>query len=472
MLRRPRRWRMVTVGGLFALGSSFALVQRFFAQTHWDDDLPTWALIQIEKWCGNSTPIGVRKELRQRLPSMTPSEQASLAHFLMEQLRGDEVNSNAESAFFILDSNKSPELVRALTTALSSSDWQERQAAAWILRNHDEAPTSELLQVTLEALRYDRHLERYGIAHGNEISAIEYLREHGGVALPVLIAALDGDEVQQRQIVARMLCEMDTEPTVGLVDALIAGFTQADARYESAVCDFLFEEGIPRLVDYFGRHGEESSQRLREYLSHENQTTRCFAASILREITADPNDELIHSLVGSLRFDRWQRWEPMVRQFMFEDSVRWLVAHGDRGAEAFRQGMYDGDAQQRLLCAAIAGFAELQGLAGDAIPLLMDHLRDNRVGADAEFATRALAGFNEHARPWLVQAAHADDTQAGEVAVYLLDRLDRGRSSLDADVLQPKSPWSRTGEHLIDPATIDWRQLDIPRIDPARHARP
>lgn len=472
LLRTQARWRLFGMGAILSLAAAGLFVEGFFAQTHWDEDLPTGALVQIERWWGERAPIGVRKQLRKRLAAMSGEEQTALAPIFIGDLHSQPDAWQPVGSGWVLAQRDSPEIRAVLRAALRSDDWKQRQSAAEFLRDRDEAPTFDLLRATLEGLRCDSTWF-YGFNASNTWRIRQYLMRHSTAVQAFLRSTLSAIDVQQQQMIAHLLIEMSEPPTMAMLGALIRGFTRPEAKFEREAHEYLFDQGLPRVVDYLGRHGEVSIPFLRACLRENRGTARAYAACLLREIDPDVDHDLFVALTDALAFDPWRDdrdiGEQALRNFMLYDTLDYLVEQGPDAAEALRYGMRSTDAQQRVVCAAIAGFAELEDLAGDAAPVLLQRLFDNQVSADAVFAAKALTGFGAAIQARIAEAKDEFDAQGNEVLIYLLDRLE-GKPAL---LVRPGTRWNGLLDGKTnDPARLDWRKLTIPRIPPALPAPP
>ena len=100
-------------------------------------------------------------------------------------------------------------LTAALEAALDSTDWQQRQMAAEILRGIETfMPTNRLLEVTVEGLRDDAlpfDENGAGVFVFNAFSGTQYLLQHPREGTEILITALESDDSQQRFLAAYVL---------------------------------------------------------------------------------------------------------------------------------------------------------------------------------------------------------------------------------------------------------------------------
>jgi hypothetical protein len=170
--------------------------------------LPTRALIVIEQMLGPTTPTPFRSELRSRFWSVNFDvwETDHFLDLLARDLRADGLLNNGEIAFDMLQSI--PALAMpALERALRSDDWQQRQLAAYLLRESQFAEaTDELFRVTFEglrdpSLRRDRADGRYR-GTSTATSGMWYLVPHAHELEPMLIEGLHSDDARQQLLSA------------------------------------------------------------------------------------------------------------------------------------------------------------------------------------------------------------------------------------------------------------------------------
>lgn len=95
-----------------------------------------------------------------------------------------------------------------------------------------------------------------------------------------------------------------------------------------------------------------------------------------------------------------------------------VVAHDF--APMLSQAMDSDDPQQRILAAAILGYAGIGADAERAAQILLPHLRDNDMYEDAKFCAPALAGFGHALLPHLSEALPAADHQQRELILLLI----------------------------------------------------
>ena len=472
LMTRPRYVPMGRLGLLLWLAAGYVAAERFFAQTHWDRDLPSGVLLAIEHTLGDRAPVGVRTQLRRRLRwgRLDEDERASLLPLLIADLRADDQHWNAGAAAAVIErevrAGRKPSMKARLHEALKSDDWQQRQYAAEILRELDEGLSGDLLDVTIEGLRRDAEFVSSGLPTRNASECAAALRSAIETVRPELHRALTSDDAQERVLAAMLLCEVDDPPTIALLDAAIGDFARAENEFDLEAVYLLFNERFERLISYCGKHEADARPYLRALLSEPPGPARHFAACLLREMNGPRDEEALAAICDALRDDPWPRtyrarWR--TRRFVVKESFEYLISIERDIDEALLRGMESADAQQRLLCAAVAAYRGRTGLADAAAPILLEHVRSNRISDDAVFAAHAVYRFGPAAARWLDSAAHSENRQLSVTAQYLLARLDDPTARI-----RQRERWGDNEIWLTgktnDPVALDRSGLDIPEI--------
>lgn len=147
------------------------------------------------------------------------------------------------------------------------------------------------------------------------------------------------------------------------------------------------------------------------------------------------------------------------------DATEYLVAHAEPAKLLIQRGLTSKDEQQKLLCAFIAGRANMTRLAPLAIPILLEHLRDNEIRGDAVTAFNGLRGFGKAALPHFDSVARPDEQQ--RVAMSIL-KLAAEAANDDAFVTSLRSlpatdralATTLVGHQVTRPALI-WSRKDF-----------
>lgn len=236
----------------------------------------------------------------------------------------------------------------------------------------------------------------------------------------------------------RLLRESTPEPIRCEVDERIEAGTlstdQSASYAQSLVRDLAADRvrfNAQRAAELLHTIGDPAYPALRRALRSEDWQTRQWAAHILRQAHgAEISDDLVTVTIEGLANDGF----PYGRHDGDEaatyscidnafEGVTFLVLYAGRTHAALLRAMASEDRQQRLLAAAVAGWAGCSELAPEAAPILIDHLGDNTMRGDARLACAALFRLGAPAVEALEQAADSPDRQRAQAARYLLGRL-------------------------------------------------
>jgi hypothetical protein len=208
------RLRLIPLGALLLMLSAGAAYQLNPRPPRWGRLLPTTGLILIQRALGPETPRAVRHELELRAhPRSLPRWQLDLLiPARVRELRDDGVRGNGVEALWWLKA-AAPACIPALERALRSDDYQQRQLAAYLLRDLLSRPTDDLLRVTVEGLRDDTLTHEparpgSGDPYGrwslvaNARTGVRYLTDHAAAAQPWLAECMASTDRQQRLLAA------------------------------------------------------------------------------------------------------------------------------------------------------------------------------------------------------------------------------------------------------------------------------
>ncbi len=225
---------------LVALGLLLATTG-FVRDGRWIARLPNVALVATKRLAGSHTPPRIESEIQMRLidrrlvptPAFSPSPAPldwttrTLIDAWVQDLASDAQDRNAMQAAWQLRSIGLSS-IPALRKALDSPDWQQRQLAAYVLRELRDDPSEALLRVSVEALQDDAL--PYGQGHNtcfsNANQSTQYLIEFARLAEPMLAEAMKSSDTQQRWL-----------------SACIAGLAHREA---------LADRAVPILFDHIG----------------------------------------------------------------------------------------------------------------------------------------------------------------------------------------------------------------------------
>jgi hypothetical protein len=209
VVRRVRVWPIS-----LALAGLSAAMWRSDQLQHWGwvNWLPTDIVVRVDHWLGNKSPPEVRGRVVSALSAgtLSPRLDEMAISSLIHELRDDNVEWNAMGAAWQLRSLRIG-AVPALERALHSPDWQTRQFAASILREHEWGdPSGALIAVTVEGLRSDDLPDQR--AEGSRRSAysyvnngkegVEFLAKHARSAVMEMSRALANGDDQQKLLCA------------------------------------------------------------------------------------------------------------------------------------------------------------------------------------------------------------------------------------------------------------------------------
>ncbi len=225
----------------------------------------------------------------------------------------------------------------------------------------------------------------------------------------------------QRQVETRVDTQvLDPEEARVLIPALIRDLKADGVNGNAERAMWL----LPQL-------GNDALAALEAALRSPDWQQRQLAAHVLRgQPGLTPCDDLLRVTVEGLRSDDlpYERPDPSaLRHYGHFTDVRnarggfvYLLGFPDMIEPFIEPGLTSEDHQQRLLCAGLAGGAHLSRLIPKAAPILIEHLRANRVPEDARFAGAALFRFGPEVAPWLEPLTNSDDRQARAIARRIL----------------------------------------------------
>jgi hypothetical protein len=191
-----------------------------------------------------------------------------------------------------------------------------------------------------------------------------------------------------------------------------------------------------------------SRPALESALESDDVQARIFAARVLRRRCIVPSDALLRACVADLGDDS-DSADFYIRLGNARSAATYLVQWARRAAPFIGDGMRSDDPQRRLLAAAVAGNAGLIEHAGVAVPILVEHLRDNDSDGDAKVAAPALYRFGPDILPHLRPHADIDDDQARAMIRAIIERLEHPDRPID----QLGNPMPRITQDTHDPLT-------------------
>jgi hypothetical protein len=258
-LRTTRRARILPMA--LALLMAAACAGQYLYSWKWLPHAPNMVLVAAETLPARYRISRLGRELDRRFwrNQLGQTSGRALMPLLVRDLKDDDVRSNADRAINYLTRFRT-DAVPHLRKALRSSDWQQRQLAAHILRQvRQYAPCDDLLRITIEGLR-DDNLPHTSAANGsrtgrclwvnNAHERIEYLVKHPQISRPYLAEAMRSDDPQQRYYAAVIAARTrDLSLIEPAAEILIERLAQRRGNYNPS--DALTAYGpaiLPRLV--------------------------------------------------------------------------------------------------------------------------------------------------------------------------------------------------------------------------------
>jgi len=211
-----------------------------------------------------------------------------------------------------------------------------------------------------------------------------------------------------------------------------------------------------RVMDLLRSLGPAAIPHLQEALRSSDWQRRQLAATLLRGPRFNvPTDDLLRVTVEGLRDDMLPYDSTGSRPHTTwidnaNDGFQYLLDHADGVDRFLAEGMATGDAQQRFLCAAVAGITGKAPLMDAAVPILTRHLCDNDVANDAALAAGALFRFGPPVASSLEPLLNSEDRQQRDLAqLILLDLQGPPKTRAEKDA---RRRLNRATDHVADPA--------------------
>lgn len=203
-----------------------------------------------------------------------------------------------------------------------------------------------------------------------------------------------------------------------------------------------------RAAGLLGQLWPLSSEALEHAVASDDVQARVIAAGILRQKSMTPSQALLRACMEDLRDDSSHvDWYLSLGNAL--SAAEYLVRWASDAEPLLAEAMRSDDRQQRLLAAAVAGYAARLRLVDQAAPILIDHLRDNSIRGDAKVAAPALYRFGSSVLAHLQPHTESDDPQLRAAALSIVERLtypDRSRHRM-------QHPMPRITQSVDDPLT-------------------
>lgn len=175
----------------------------------------------------------------------------------------------------------------------------------------------------------------------------------------------------------------------------------------------------------------DSQATLERELTEGDAQSRPIAAGLLRNLSSIPSMALLAQSIDELGYDTdhpgW--W---LRGYNARAAGKYLVDWQPYCRDMLHVAMESNDIQQRLLSAAVCGYAGDTAAISLAVPILTEHLKDNQISGDGKIAAPALFGFGPEVIPSLRPYADAEDQQLRESILSIIERLEHPARSWDA----------------------------------------
>ncbi len=405
VVRTLARWRPAWLGVFLMLGAAGAGLGPPITSGEWVEMVPTRALVAAEsaRW---AQPGPLKEELERRVwrGSVRAHEAEALVRALAPDLADDEVMWNADRALDLIE-QLGRDGVPALEPLLDSEDDQQRRLAAHLLRMGEAEPTPEMFTLALSALD-SKTGRRYGFW-----SAREYLRDHAHEALPWIGWGLDDPDQRRAFECASIVADFKVEPLYErAIPVLIRSLADNDLSWDASGAQW----DLRRL-------GRPSVKALEHALASDDWQQRRLATGALWSLVeggeAGVTERLLVATIDQLRGrprDATYRWG-----YSGSAALK-LIDHAEQAAPLLAQALRSDSPRQRVLAAGVVGFAGLDSLAPEAIPILIPHLRDNEIPGDAKWALAALARLGPASVPALLEYTDDEDEQLAACAAYLV----------------------------------------------------
>lgn len=184
-----------------------------------------------------------------------------------------------------------------------------------------------------------------------------------------------------------------------------------------------------RAIEFFEETNKDDQQALLAALTDADRQRRQFAMILLCEMDVAPSPALLDACYEGLRDDdiplnlaKPPNQRILTNKGNANEAANYLAKHAKDAGKLIERGMREGDWQQKLLCAFVAGRAGREDLIPLAAPILIKHLADNDQAGDADTAIAGLVGFGKSIRPHLtIQNPDAQQRQIAKVLTRWID---------------------------------------------------
>ena len=256
----------------------------------------------------------------------------------------------------------------------------------------------------------------------------------GAMPTPILVVV---ERIDAGRGVKDVRHEVDQRVAKGKVTGWSASIL-ASALAEDLISDEV-RWNAERAEDLLQTLWPDSRSALETALHSGDMQAQLLAARLLRKLCGDPSDSLLSACVQDLRDDSSSSIGWYLTRHNAAEASEYLVRWAPRAEPMLAEALYSDDRQQRLLAAAVAGYAGLTDLIAVAAPILIEHLRDNSIPDDAKVAAPALFRFGPEVLPYLREHVDSDDRQLRPIARAIVERLEYPDRPLHR--LENPMPW-------------------------------
>lgn len=241
----------------------------------------------------------------------------------------------------------------------------------------------------------------------------------GAMPTPILVVV---ERIDAGRGVEDVRHEVDQRVAKGKVTGWSASLL-AEALAEDLVSDEV-HWNAERAEDLLRSLWPDSQSALENALHSRDMQAQLLAARLLRKLCTDPSDSLLSACVQDLRDDSRSSFGWYLTRHNAAEASDYLVRWAPRAEPMLAEALHSLDRQQRLLAAAVAGYAGLTDLIAVAAPILIEHLRDNSIPDDAKVAAPSLFRFGPEVLPYLREHVDSNDRQLGPIVRAIVERLE------------------------------------------------
>lgn len=247
-------------------------------------------------------------------------------------------------------------------------------------------------------------------------------------AIEPLLLALAGNRPNAVGAAGNALRELPLGPEQRrrMLAGLIAALRADGVRWSALNAEWLLQD----------QRDDVTGELLRAALDDPDYQCRQFAAELLRQRGASPDDRLVAVTIEGLRDDDYPRARDGSHYTGLrnaKDGTRWLWLHPEAGTTALREALAATDAQQRFLAAWLLAMRADTTSAGTICATLLPRLRKPAGKAAAAWAIMALYRLGPAGQPHAEAALPgADARQTACLQLLLRDWSDPPRSAIEA----------------------------------------